>query len=87
MTTNSKSINRALLIANKDGNTIKEISSGWSKVKQVVHVTHKLTPFVRKEIERDSPGLRYWISEGTPHNAPEEGYISDEDQIAISFPR
>jgi hypothetical protein len=87
MITNSKQIDSAVQIAKQDGNTIREISVGWSKVKQVLHMTGKLTPFVRREIERQLPLLRYWMAEGTPHNASEEGYICDDDQVAISFPR
>lgn len=87
MTTNSPHIDCAVQIAISDGNSIKEISDGWSKVKQIVYMNRKLTPLVRNEINRRVPSLRYWVADRTPHNAAEEGYICDDYQVGLSFPR
>ena len=87
MTTNSPNIDRAIQMAIGDGNSIKEVSDGWSKVKQVVHMNGKLSPFVRSEIQLQVPSLRYWVADRTPHNAAEEGYICDDHLVGLTFPR
>lgn len=87
MTTNSPNIDLAVQIAIRDGNSVKEISEGWSKVKQVVHMNGKLSPLVRIEIQRQVPSLRYWVSDRTPHNAAEEGYICDDHLVGLTFLR
>lgn len=87
METNSPNIDLAVFIAIGDGNSIKEISEGWSKVKKVVHMNEKLSPLVRSEIQRQVPSLRYWTADKTPHNAAEEGYICDDHLVGLTFPR
>lgn len=64
-------IDLAVNIAIGDGNSINEISVGWSQVKQVLHMNGKLSPLVRSEIRRQAPSLRYWVAARTPHKAAE----------------
>jgi hypothetical protein len=86
MSIKSPYINRAVQIAIESGNSIMEVSEGWSKVQQVVHMTGRLTMAVRDEIQRQVPSLRYWSVSGSPHNPAEEGFICDIYQIGLSFP-
>jgi len=83
----SPHIDHAVKIAIAAGNTIKEISEGWSKVQQVVYMTDRLSAAVRSEIQRQVPTLRYWTSDKSPHNPSEDGFVCDEYNIGISFPR
>lgn len=83
----SPHINHAVAIATVAGNSIKEISDGWSKVDQVVHMSGSLTTDVRQFIEKEEPSLRYWSTERTPHNPAEEGFTCDEYKVALSFPK
>ena len=87
MITNSPNIDHAVQIAIRDGNSIKEVSDGWTKVKQVVHMSGRLSPLVRNKIKLQLPSLRYWVAAGTPHNAAEEGYICDDYLVGLTFPR
>jgi hypothetical protein len=82
----STAIEQAASVAVTDGNSVAEVSEGWTKVKQVVHMRDQLSPTVRQKLAAD-PRLRYWRTEPTPHNKAEEGFTSDEDKVAISFPR
>ncbi|MHA6848778.1 hypothetical protein [Ralstonia syzygii] len=82
----SPNIDRAVKIAEQGGNSVSEISEGWSKVRQVVQMSGHLTAAVRSDIERQVPSLRYWSSKRTPHNAAGEGYICEEYGVGISFP-
>lgn len=74
-------------IASGEGNGIREISEGWTKVKQVVHMQKPLSTSVKGEVGRQQPSLRYWTSEKTPHNAAEDGFTCDVCKVGISFPR
>lgn len=85
--TKSPYIDNAVQIAIAAGNSVREISEGWSKVQQVVHMAAKLTDSVRAEIQSQVPSLRYWSTDRTPHNPAEEGFICDVHQVGISFPR
>lgn len=85
--TKSPKIDRAVQISIAAGNTIKEISDGWSMIQQVVHMTSGLSVDVRDEIQCQVSTLRYWSTDRTPHNPAEEGFICDEYHVGISFPR
>lgn len=83
----SVSIANAVQIATEDGNAVKEISDGWTKVSQVVHMSDMMSPVVRQRIELEVPTLRYWESIATPQNPATEGFISDQDKVGLSFPK
>ncbi len=85
--TNSLRIDAAISLAIDKDNSVKELSFGWSKVQQVVHMTSELTANLRGIIQNQLPSLRYWSSEATPHNPVDEGFMCDETSVAISFPR
>ena len=87
MAIKSPHIEHAVQIAIGAGNSIKEVSEGWSRVQQVVHMSSKLTISLRDEIQLQEPSLQYWSVERTPHNPAEEGFICDECQVGLSFPR
>ena len=84
--TDSDRINSIILAAKSEGNLIKEISTGWTKVRQVAYMSLPLTDSLRK-ILFDDPKIRYFSADGTPHDKAEEGFIDDVEKVAISFPR
>lgn len=77
---------RAVEIAIEEGNILAEISEGWSRTCQVVHMERELSALARQRIESEVPSLRYWRSPGTPHNLATCGFISDDDGTGLSFP-
>lgn len=83
----SPHISHAVAIAIAAGNSVKEISDGWSKVEQVVHMSGSLPTNIRKDIEKKEPSLRYWSTARTPHNPADEGFICDKFKVAVSFPK
>lgn len=87
MKVNSVHINNVVQIVNKSNNQVLEISEGWSRMKQVVHMAKKLSASEREEIAKKEPSLRHWVTTGSPHNAPEEGYTCDESMVSIAFPK
>lgn len=83
----SVSIASAVQIAVEEGNAVKEISEGWTKVDQVIHMADKMSSNTRRRIEHEVPALRYWDSAATPQNPAAEGFITDQDKVGLSFPR
>ncbi len=65
------------------GNSVVSLAQ-WSKA-LVAHMEHGLTPDLKAEVQARWSGLASYVEAGTPHNAPDEGYI--EDGFAVSFPR
>ncbi|ENT3299180.1 hypothetical protein ACFEY4_004022 [Enterobacter asburiae] len=84
---NCLSINNAVNLAVSSGNSVQSIIKTWTKIERVVYMAKELTENVRVLIEASEPSLRYWHTERTPHNPPEEGFICDKHKIAITFPR
>lgn len=83
----SRTIAKAVVISTDAGNEVADISEEWDRAQQVVFMRRSLTSEVRAAIEQRCPNLRYWRSERTPHNAPDEGFTSDEDRAVVVFPR
>lgn len=81
----SKSIEKIVHFALENGNEILEISEGWTKVNQVVHMRGPLSKEVHEFAARE--GLRHWTTDQTPHNRGEQGFTDDTEKVAISFPR
>jgi len=81
----SAAIRRAADIAERAGNSIATITGIW-RPKQTVFMTSQMTADVRSTIEVELPHLRYFSNEPTPHNPADEGFISVEDDVLISFP-
>lgn len=69
-----------------DGNAIAEISEGWSKMKQVVHMRDPLDAALRSQLTADS-SLHYCLVEPSPHNQAEECFTDEAERVSISFPR
>ena len=83
--TSSIAVDEAMQAALRDGNAVREISTGWTKVKEVVHMQKQQSDALRAILTKDSR-LRAWSSPATPHNEADEGYTDDSQQVAISFP-
>ncbi len=64
------------------GCALTEVSDGWSKVKRVLHMSSSLPT----AMHNSSATARYYKQAGSPHNAPEEGFICDLCGVALSFP-
>lgn len=69
--------------ARRDGNEITALAP-WTRALGA-HMRDGLTPALKEKITERWPALEYFIQPGTPHNAPNEGYI--ENGFAASFPR
>jgi len=78
-------IEYAVAIALSTGYSVENVSTGWSKMNQVIEMSGRLSSELRQSIEDKVPSLRYWSTEGTPHNAPQEGFTCDEYQVSIFF--
>lgn len=83
----SSHINHAIELSLAVGNEVKEVSYGWSGVNCVVFFSEKMSWDLRAKIEREEPCLRYFSTTATPHNKADEGFICDECNVAISYPR
>ena len=81
----STAIEQAAAAAIADGNPVAEVSEGWTKMRQVVHMRERLSQRVRDQLAAD-PRLRYWSTDKTPNSRAEEGFTSDADKVSISFP-
>lgn len=83
----SPHIAHAINLSLSAGNSVKETSTGWSSMNQVIFFSKKMTSELRDKIKQEEPGLRYFSTEKTPHNSADEGFICDECKVAISYPR
>lgn len=86
MRTFSASIDALLAMAEAEGNAVAEISTGWEKVRQVVHMTRFMSPAVRQAGENDRT-LQFWTTERTPHDRAACGFIDAAEKVSIEFPR
>lgn len=78
-------IDQAISLSLKAGNAVVEISTGWTKMREVVEMRDPLTKSLRSEI-RKLGGLREFRHEGAPHSRADEGFIDDTEKVAMSFP-
>jgi hypothetical protein len=85
MKTLSSKIDHAILIAERKGNKVAEITTGWTKVKQVVQMESPASEEILSEIAK-IPFLRNWETLPTPHNKGEHGFTDDDEKVAITFP-
>jgi hypothetical protein len=81
----SPAIDALVALAVSDGNQVVEISTGWSKVREVVHMRDPVSVAL-ETAGRTAPGLRRWQVEPTPHNKGEFGFTDDIEKVSISFP-
>ncbi|MEQ9943524.1 hypothetical protein ABRP58_15955 [Pectobacterium aroidearum] len=80
-------INHAIDISLSEGNSVKEVSDGWSNMEQVIFFSKKMSQSLRLEIKNKEPKLRYFSTDRTPHSKADEGFICDEYKISISYPK
>ena len=83
--TSSPAIDDAIAVAEAEGNMLVEVSTGWSKVREVAHMRDPIGPASRSKLGQDKR-LRAWASERTPHNRADEGFTDDVEKVSISFP-
>ena len=81
----SEAIDEAVSKAASDGNGVEQVSTGWEKANEVVHMSKPLTAALRQKLDTDDR-LRYWFTRPTPHNSAEEGYTDDSTKVVILFP-
>ncbi len=83
--TYSPAIDHAISLAKMEGNTVVEISTGWTKVREVVYMQEPLSDALRAALLA-IPELRAWVVQPTPHNRAETGFTDDHEKVSISFP-
>jgi|SRR6185312_15796933 len=82
----SQDVGKAVEIAVGAGNAVKLVSVDW-KPRQVVFMAEPLDAAVRATIMKACPGLEHYVTERTPHNPADEGFVSRADNAAVSFPK
>ncbi|MBN7766448.1 hypothetical protein [Pectobacterium brasiliense] len=85
--TSSPHINHVIELSLAEGNSVKEISDGWSNMDKVIYFSKKMSQELQLKIKKEEPKLRYFSTDRTPHNKADEGFICDEYKIAISYPK
>ncbi|MDY4385616.1 hypothetical protein [Pectobacterium aroidearum] len=58
-------INHAIDISLSEGNSVKEVSDGWSNMEQVIFFSKKMSQSLRLEIKNKEPKLRYFSTDRT----------------------
>ena len=66
-----------------DGNAVVEVAD-WSK-SLVVHMRDGLSASLRERAQTRFPDLEFYEEPGTPHDAPDEGFV--DQGFGVSFPR
>ena len=84
--TYSSAIDAVISAAEAEGNRVVEVSSGWNKVREVVHMDLPLSSELQTTIMAEHK-LRFWSADATPHNKAEQGFTDDFEKVSISFPR
>ena len=79
----SEAIRWVIERAIREGNRVVSLAE-WTKA-LVAHMEQGLAPELKAEIRTKFSALEYYEDTGSPHNAPDEGFI--EDGFAVSFPR
>ncbi|MGI8488884.1 hypothetical protein QWJ20_10130 [Pectobacterium sp. S5] len=83
----SSYIDHAIELSLAEGNSVKEISDGWSNMDQVIYFSNKMSQELQLKIKEEEPKLRYFSTDRTPQNKADKGFICDEYKIAISYPK
>jgi len=66
---------------------VLEVTEGWSRVARVVSMAPAIPAASRVDFVNVTAPLRYYETEGSPHNKPDEGLVCEECKTALSFPR
>jgi len=81
----SIAIMRIIAEARNSGNEIESTSHGWEYAVEVAHMSCPMSSEIRTKFSSE-PNLSYWREDGTPHNAPEEGFYDEFTKEGIVFP-
>lgn len=68
------------------GCSVKEISSGWSEARLVVHILQPLPTDLRSASGGVAAPVRYYSSPRTPYNPADEGFYCTDCKVDLSFP-
>jgi len=79
------SIREMVVEAERLGASIETVAQ-WSKA-LVVHMAAPMSDPIRNTLQSRVGSMRYFRTDGDPHNPADEGFIDDEGGAAISFPR
>ena len=85
----SKAIQELRSRAERAGNSVKEISTGWSKIETVILMSKEIEDALREEFKTNS-ALRYALTNYDPHYGDHswtEDFIDELASVAILFPR
>lgn len=66
-----------------EGNAVVEVAE-WSRA-TVVHMRDGLSAGLRARLRERFPDVEHYEQPGTPHDAPDEGFV--KDGFGVSFPR
>lgn len=78
-------IDVVIAAAEAEGNHLEQISTGWTKVREVAHMAFPMSDELRAQTMTKN-SLHFWSSDATPHNRAEEGFTDDIEKVSISFP-
>jgi hypothetical protein len=82
----SAQLQQILQFARNEGNSVKEISTGWPNVDYVVYMDQSLTIQLKEKIDKHISGIEYLKTLGSPHDPPEEIYSCSDTSACVSFP-
>lgn len=83
--TYSALIDSVIDAAEAEGNHVEQVSTGWTKVREVAHMALPMSDELRARMSKKN-SLRFWSSGATPHNRAAEGFTDDLEKVSISFP-
>lgn len=87
MSSNScQHIDLAIKLCKLSGNSVKEVSKGWTNAKQVFHLSNPLTDELKQKIEAEVSTLEYWKETQDTHYEPMEGFFCNECKEGMAFP-
>lgn len=81
----SPGLRRLLSVALAGGNSVQEVSEGWSLADRIVHMTGPLSEALAQAF-RSEPGLAYYTEPRTIHWPGDRGFVDDAAREAVSFP-
>lgn len=86
MTIQCQQIDSVIKLAEKHGNKVKEVVTGWTNMDKVIYMVSPMLPTLKNEVMSSVKGVRYRKNEGSVHYPDDERFICDECKVAILFP-
>ncbi len=71
----------------KDGNEVVSMTDAWSNLDVEILMSKALPDELRRRVVEECPDLQYWSYNGSPHNAPSEGFLCKKHKASITFPK